>query len=95
MDYIIARMPNDYYGFISTDNSRIHGFTLSFKDLIKAMERKDKDFTYASPMELPLMEHQRAWKRSDGAYLNKLKHYHDEEAIEFTMLMAKLQREGR
>ena len=88
MDFVIARMPNSY-GFISTGKDKCHGFTLDYYDLLKAMEKRDKNFTFASPMELPLEDHQREWKRSDNIYLNKLKEYHNRETIELTMLMAK------
>lgn len=92
MDFVIARMQNSY-GFISTNNSRVHGFTIDYKGMLEAMEKRDKNFTFASPMELPLDEHQREWSKKDNIYLNKLKYYHTKEAIELTMLMAREMRE--
>lgn len=87
MDFVVARMQNSY-GFISTGKDKIHGFTIDYNGLIRAMEKQDKNFTFASPMELLLHDHQREWKRTDNIYLNKLKEYHKQESIELAMLMA-------
>ena len=92
MDFVIARMQNSY-GFISTGKDHVHGFTLDYDSLLKAMKNRDKDFTFAIKDELQFDEHQRAWKKTDNIYLNKLKQYHTDETIELTMLMAREMRE--
>lgn len=90
MDFIIARI-QDSYGYMSTGTDKSHGFSQSLKEVFTTLENKDNDYTYASPMELPLMEHQRDWTKRDSVYLNKLKHFHQEEGVELAMLMLKAQ----
>lgn len=92
MDFVIARMENSY-GFISTGKDHIHGFTLDYNGLLKAMKSRDENFTFAVKGELQFDEHQRAWKKTDNIYLNKLKEYHVKESIYLTMLMAREMRE--
>ena len=72
MDVLIARF-NDTWGYISTGKDKSYGFEWGYKDIIDKLEKKDKDFTYATPEELALNDHQREWTQKDRIYLNKLK----------------------
>lgn len=76
MDVLIARF-NDTWGYISTGKDKSYGFEWGYKDIIDKLEKKDKDFTYATPEELALNDHQREWTQKDRIYLNKLKFLYD------------------
>ena len=76
MDFIIARF-NDTYGYISTGKDQSRGFDWGHKDIVDKLEKKFGDFTYATPEELALDEHQREWTQKDRIYYNKLKFWYD------------------
>lgn len=76
MDYVVTRF-NDTWGYISTGKDKSYGFEWGYKDIIDKLEKKDKDFTYASPEELALNDHQREWTQKDRIHLNKLKFLYD------------------
>lgn len=94
MDFVVAKLPGAY-GYIATGKDHHHGFNMSLKSLFEDLKKKDADFTYATPMELPLADNQREWTKRDNIYLNKLKYYHDKEAVELAMLMIQTQRACR
>ena len=86
MDVLIARF-NDTWGYISTGKDKSYGFEWGYKDIIDKLEKKDKDFTYASPEELALNDHQREWTQKDRIYLNKLKFLYDRWDYQRTQIM--------
>lgn len=88
MDFIVARF-NDTYGFISTGKDRSVGFEWGYKDVLKKLEKKDKNFTYACPEELAVHDHQREWTQKDRIYYNKLKHYSDKYNIQLALTINK------
>lgn len=67
LNFIIAQS----YG-----KDKSHGFDWEYKDIIDKLEKKDKCFTYASPEELALNDHQREWTAKDRIYYNKLKYHY-------------------
>lgn len=73
MDYIISRFGNTY-GYISTGKDKMYGFAPSYQEIIDSLEKKDKNFTYATPEELAVHDHQREWTQKDRIYYNKLKY---------------------
>lgn len=75
MDFIVTRI-NDTWGYISTGKDKSYGFDWEYKDIINKLEKKDKNFTYASPEELALNDHQREWTQKDRIFFNKLKHHY-------------------
>lgn len=86
MDVLIARF-NDTWGYISTGKDKSYGFEWGYKDIIDKLEKKDKDFTYATPEELALNDHQREWTQKDRIYLNKLKFLYDRWDYQRTQIM--------
>lgn len=86
MDVLIARF-NDTWGYISTGKDKSYGFEWGYKDIIDKLEKKDKDFTYASPEELALNDHQREWTQKDRIHLNKLKFLYDRWDYQRTQIM--------
>lgn len=86
MDYVVARF-NDTYGYLSTGKDKSYGFEWGYKDIIDKLEKKDKDFTYASPEELALNDHQREWTQKDRIHLNKLKFLYDRWDYQRTQIM--------
>ena len=76
MDFIVAKF-DDAYGYISTGKDKSYGFEWGYKYIINKLEKKDKNFTYASPEELALSDHQREWTQKDRIHLNKLKFLYD------------------
>lgn len=86
MDVLIARF-NDTWGYISTSKDKSYGFEWGYKDIIDKLEKKDKDFTYATPEELALNDHQREWTQKDRIHLNKLKFLYDRWDYQRTQIM--------
>lgn len=86
MDVLIARF-NDTWGYISTGKDKSYGFEWGYKDIIDKLEKKDKDFTYASPEELALNDHQREWTQKDRIHLNKLKFLYDRWDYQRTQIL--------
>jgi hypothetical protein len=86
MDVLIARF-NDTWGYISTGKDKSYGFEWGYKDIIDKLEKKDKNFTYATPEELALSEHQREWTNRDRIYYNKLKFYYDRYNYQMTQVL--------
>ena len=86
MDFLITRF-NDTWGYISTGKDKSYGFEWGYKDVINKLEKKDKNFTYASPEELALSDHQREWTQKDRIYLNKLKFLYDRWDYQRTQIM--------
>ena len=86
MDVLIARF-NDTWGYISTGKDKSYGFEWGYKDIIDKLEKKDKDFTYATPEELALNDHQREWTQKDRIYLNKLKFLYDRWDYQRTQIL--------
>lgn len=86
MDVLIARF-NDTWGYISTGKDKSYGFEWGYKDIINKLEKKDKNFTYASPEELALNDHQREWTQKDRIHLNKLKFLYDRWDYQRTQIM--------
>ena len=86
MDFIIARF-NDTYGYISTGKDKSYGFDWGYKDIIRKLEQKCRDFTYAMPEELAVHDHQREWTQKDKIYYNKLKHLYDGYNYELTKVL--------
>lgn len=86
MDVLIARF-NDTWGYISTGKDRSYGFEWGYKDIIDKLEKKDKDFTYATPEELALNDHQREWTQKDRIHLNKLKFLYDRWDYQRTQIL--------
>lgn len=82
MDYIVTRFGNTY-GFISTGKDKEHGFATSYQEIIDSLEKKDKDFTYATPEELAVCDHQREWTAKDRIYYNKLKFFKQKDDIQY------------
>ena len=75
-DFIIAKF-NDVYGYIATGREKGFGFHPNRQQIIKRLEAIDKDYTYASPEELAVNDHQREWTKQDGVYYNKLKYFYE------------------
>ena len=86
MDVLIARF-NDTWGYISTGKDKSYGFEWGYKDIIDKLEKKDKDFTYATPEELALNDHQREWTQQDRIHLNKLKFLYDRWDYQRTQIL--------
>ena len=86
MDVHIARF-NDTWGYISTGKDKSYGFEWGYKDIIDKLEKKDKDFTYATPEELALNDHQREWTQKDRIHLNKLKFLYDRWDYQRTQIL--------
>ena len=86
MDVLIARF-NDTWGYISTGKDKSYGFEWGYKDIIDKLEKKDKDFTYATPEELALNDHQREWTQKDRIHLNKLKFLYDRWDYQRTQIL--------
>lgn len=86
MDVLIARF-NDTWGYISTGKDKSYGFEWGYKDIIDKLEKKDKNFTYATPEELALNDHQREWTQKDRIHLNKLKFLYDRWDYQRTQIM--------
>ena len=83
-DFIVARF-NDTYAYLSTGKDKAYGFDWGYKDIIKTLEKKYGDFTYASPEELAVHDHQREWTAKDRLYYNKLKHLSDKYNIQLAL----------
>lgn len=86
MDVLIARF-NDTWGYISTGKDKSYGFEWGYKDIIDKLEKKDKNFTYATPGELALNDHQREWTQKDRIHLNKLKFLYDRWDYQRTQIL--------
>lgn len=86
MDVLIARF-NDTWGYISTGKDKSYGFEWGYKDIIDKLEKVDKDFTYATPEELALNDHQREWTQKDRIHLNKLKFLYDRWDYQRTQIL--------
>lgn len=86
MDYVITRF-NDTWGYISTGKDKSYGFEWGYKDIINKLEKKDKSFTYATPEELAVHDHQREWTAKDKIYYNKLKFLYDRWDYQRTQIM--------
>lgn len=86
MDFIVARF-NDTYGYLSTGKDKSYGFEWGYQDVIKKLEKKDKDFTYATPEELAVHDHQREWTAKDRIHYNKLKFYYDRYNYQMTQVL--------
>ena len=86
MDVLIARF-NDTWGYISTGKDKSYGFEWGYKDIVDKLEKKDKDFTYATPEELALNDHQREWTQKDRIHLNKLKFLYDRWDYQRTQIL--------
>lgn len=86
MDVLIARF-NDTWGYISTGKDKSYGFEWGYKDIIDKLEKKDKNFTYATPEELALNDHQREWTQKDKIHYNKLKFYYDRYNYQMTQVL--------
>ena len=82
MDYIVTRFGNKY-GYISTGGEKEHGFAPSYQEVIATLENKDKNFTYATPEELAVHEHQREWTKEDRLYYNMLKYFNQRDDAQF------------
>ena len=82
MDFIIAKFSNKY-GYISTGKDKSHGFAPSYQEIIDSLNKKEKDFTYATPEELAVHDHQREWTQKDKIYYNKLKYLQQKDDIQF------------
>ena len=91
MDFIVARF-NDIYGYMSTGKDKSYGFNYDRQKLLEKLEKKDKNFTYATPEELALSEHQREWTQKDLIYYNKLKHLYEKYLYEQTKVLIFTQR---
>ena len=76
MDFIVARF-NDTYGYISTGKDKSYGFDQSYRGIIETLRKTGDGFTYATPEELAVHEHQREWTQKDRIHLNKLKFLYD------------------
>ena len=86
MDFIVARF-NDTYGYISTGKDKSYGFNYDRQKLLEKLGEKDKNFTYATPEELALSEHQREWTHRDSIHYNKLKFYYDRYDYQMTQVL--------
>ena len=86
MDFVVARF-HDKYGFISTDKNKKHGFDIDYKHLMKRLEEFDKDFTYTTPEELAVHDHQREWTAKDRIHYNKLKYMSDQYDRDLAQIM--------
>ena len=86
MDVLIARF-NDTWGYISTGKDKSYGFEWGYKDIVDKLEKKDKDFTYATPEELALNDHHREWTQKHRIYLNKLKCLYDRWDYQRTQIL--------
>ena len=82
MDYIVTRFGNTY-GYISTGKDKEHGFAPSYQEIIENLGKKDKNFTYATPEELAVHDHQREWTAKDRIYYNKLKFFKQKDDIQY------------
>lgn len=86
MDFIIAKFSNKY-GYISTGKDKSFGFEWGYKDIVDKLEKKDKDFTYATPEELAVHDHQREWTQKDRIYYNKLKYFHEKYSVQMALVI--------
>lgn len=94
MDFIVARF-NNIYGYISTGKDKAHGFKPSYQEVIQHLESKDKDFTYATPEELAVHDHQREWTQKDRVYYNKLKFFKQKDDVQFVEFLTRGLRDAR
>lgn len=85
-DFIIARF-NNTYGYLSTGKDKAYGFEWGYKNIIQKLEKKYGEFTYATPEELAVHDHQREWTAKDRIYYNKLKYLYEKFNIQMTIIM--------
>lgn len=86
MDYVVARF-NDTYGYLSTGKDKSYGFEWGYQDVMEKLEKKYGNFTYATPEELAVHNHQREWTAKDKIYYNKLKFLYDRWDYQRTQVM--------
>lgn len=86
MDFVVYNFKG-VYGYMSTGKEKRYGFTRCYSEVFEDMEKLDKNYTYATPEEIPFNDHQREWTKQDNIHLNKMKFFKMQYDIEFTKVL--------